>query len=140
LHFETALNLVWLVLGLVAVSSTVRVSLRESVKPKRTPAWLHIIGMGLIVAALFPYISATDDVLRVEHFSAQHDDRHPGKHSRTENLVRLYETIDNPLVCRSPEVAITVFFIFLIFTPVPRLIHRIAPLEAGRSPPALEAL
>ena len=130
----------WLLLGLVAVGSTVRVSLRESVKPKRTPAWLHIIGMALIVAALFPYISATDDVLRAEHFSAQHDDRHSGKHSRTENLVRLYEIIDNPLVCRSPEVAITIFFIFLIFTPVPRLVHRIAPLQAGRSPPALQAV
>ena len=132
--------MVWLVLGLVAVATTIRVTLRERAGSKHASAWLHIVGVGLIVAALFPYISATDDLLRAQHFSAQQDHRHPGKHSRTENLVRLYETIDNPLVCRSPEVAITIFFIFLIFTPVLRLVHRIAPLQAGRSPPALEAL
>ena len=125
-----------MVLGLVAVASTVRATLRESLNPKRAPAWLHIVGVGLIVAALFPYISATDDVLRVEHFSAQHDHSHPGKQSRNQSLMRLYETMDNPLVCRSPELAVTVFFIFLIFTPVLRVVYRIAPLQAGRSPPA----
>jgi hypothetical protein len=140
LQFETALNLVWLVLGLVAVASTIRVRLSETADCKRAPAWLHVVGVGLIVAALFPYISATDDVLRVEHFKAQQDQRHSGSQSRSQNLMRLYETMDNPLVCRSPELAITVFFILLIFTPAPRLIHRIAPLRAGRSPPPMVAV
>lgn len=135
MHFETALNVVWLLLGVFALASTVRAELRRSAEPKRAPAWLHIVGVGLIVAALFPYISATDDVLRIEQFNAQHDRRHSGKQSRTDDLIRLYETMDTPLVCRTAEVAITLFFVCLIFTPVLRAINRIAPSPSGRSPP-----
>jgi len=130
---------VWLVLGVAAVASTVRIVLREPVDSRRAPAWLHIVGVGLIVAALFPYISATDDVLRIEQFKAQHDQRHSGTQSRSQSLLRLYETMDNPLVGRSPEIAITVFFVFLVFTPAPRPTYRIPPLQAGRSPPLMPA-
>lgn len=139
MHVEAALNVIWLVLGLVALASTVRVALRRSGEPKRAPAWLHVVGVGLIVAALFPYISATDDVVRIENFNARHDHRHPGRHSRTDDLTRLYETMDTPLVCRTAEVVITFFFVSLTFTPVLRAIDRIAPFEAGRSPPQTAA-
>src|SRR5581483_3701098 len=108
---------------------------RRSANSRRGPAWLHIVGVGLIVAALFPYISATDDVLRVEHFNAQHDQQHPSKQNRMNDLMRLYETMDSPLVCRTTEVVMTLFFVSAVFTPVLRAIDRIAPFEAGRSPP-----
>ena len=137
MHFETALNLIWLLLGLFALASTCRATLRKNADPRSGSAWLHIIGVGLIVAALFPYISATDDVLRIEHFQAQHNQSHPGKHSRTDDLVRLYETMDTPLVCRVAEVVITFSFVSLISTPVLRAIDRIAPSPSGRSPPAI---
>ena len=140
MYFETALNLVWLLLGLVALASTIRVRLRPSPEPKRAPAWLHIVGVGLIVAALFPYISATDDVVRIEHFNAQHNHaqhnrRHPGKAGHNDDLVRLYETMDTPLVGQAPEVVVQFYFVALTFTPVLHAIDRIAPREAGRSPP-----
>lgn len=139
MRFETALNVVWLSLGLFALASTVRAELRRSAGAKRRLTWLHIVGVGLIVAALFPYISATDDIVRIEHFNAEHGPHHTGKQSRTDDLMRLYETMDSPLVSRVCEVAFTLFFISLVFTPVLRVMDRIAPFRAGRSPPATAA-
>ncbi len=134
MYFETALNVVWLSLGLCALAGAVRLAFREDAPRRQRCAWLHIVGVGLIVAALFPYISATDDVLRAEHFNAQHSQGHPGK-THTDDLMRLYETMDTPLVCRATEVTMTLSFISLVFAPVLQLIDRITPFQAGRSPP-----
>lgn len=94
-----------------------------------------MVGVALIVVALFPYISATDDVLRIERFNAQHDSTNPHKQTPSDDLMRLYETMDSPLVCRISEIVLTFFFISVVFTPIRMLIDRIAPLQAGRSPP-----
>jgi hypothetical protein len=134
-HFETTLNAAWLLLGLLALGCTAHAAFRRRPDERRAPAWLHIVGVGLIVAALFPYISATDDIVRIEHFSSQHNGSHPGKQSKTDDLVRLYETMDTPWVCPVSAVALIFFFISLVFAPLARLIERIAPFEAGRSPP-----
>jgi hypothetical protein len=145
-HFEAALNLLWVSLGLVALAVTAR-SVRgrrhcaiTAAYPRAGAAgWLHVVGVCLIVVALFPYISATDDVLRIEHFNAQAGQQHskiPGKHSQTDNLILLYKTMDTPLVCTVREVVLVFFFISLVFTPVPRLLERMQPQESGRSPPA----
>lgn len=138
MHFEAALNLVWLSLGVLAFAGAIHNTFRDSTgAEQRHRRWLHIVGVGLIVAALFPYISASDDILRVEHFNAQHQNGHSGKHSQNDDLIRLYETMDSPLVCRVCEIALTFCFISLIVTPVARQIDRIAPSEAGRSPPVI---
>lgn len=135
MHFDTTLNLVWLVLGLLAFLGTTHATFRYSGVETRRSRWLHIVGVALIVAALFPYISATDDVLSIEHFQAQHDSQHPTKQHQNDNLIRLYETLDTPLVCAYCEVELTFLFVALVFTPVKRLIEGIAPFRAGRSPP-----
>lgn len=135
MHFETALNVIWLLLGLLALACTAHAVFRRTPDERRAPAWLHIVGVGLIVAALFPYISATDDVLRIEHFSSQSDPHHAGKQTKTDDLIRLYEVMDTPLACPVSRVVLTFFFISLVFVPLVRLLDRIAPLQAGRSPP-----
>ncbi len=137
MHFDAALNLVWMLLGLLALIGTIRAALRRHPSETSAPAWLHIVRVALIVAALFPYISATDDVLRIEDFNSQHGHQHPSKESRNHNLMRLYETMDTPLVCPTCEVSLTFFFISLVFTPLVTALERIAPLRAGRSPPTL---
>ena len=136
MHFDATLNLIWVLLGLLALASTVRASRGHT----RQCRWLHIVGVALIVAALFPYISATDDVLSIEHFKAQHDSTHPGKKTQNDSLMRLYETMDTPLVCPVCELAVVLLFISVVFSPVIRLIERIAPFQAGRSPPLLPSL
>lgn len=134
MHFETALNLAWLSLGLFALASAFRAAFHTRTHSKWHSAWLHVIGVGLIVAALFPYISATDDEVRLANFNSQHEHQHSGK-QRTDDLMRLYETMDTPLVCRTSQVVVILCFIALVFTPVLRTIDRIAPFRAGRSPP-----
>ncbi len=135
MRFEAALNLVWLLLGVIALASTIRAALRRSSEEKRASAWLHIVGMALIVAALFPYISATDDVVRIEHLTAQENSHHPAKKSGTDDLIRLYETMDTPLVARIPVLIFTLFFISFVVAPTIRLVGHFAPADGGRSPP-----
>ena len=135
MQFETALNLAWLLFGALALACTANATFRRKPDERRAPAWLHIVGVGLIIAALFPYISATDDVVRIEHFSSQHETHHSSKQNKTDNLVRLYETMDTPWICPVAEVALIFFFISLVFIPLARRIERVAPFEAGRSPP-----
>lgn len=139
MHFETALNLAWGVLGLLALIRTIRASFGRSASHNRAPAWLNIVGVALIVAALFPYISATDDVLRIEHFSAQQDHHHPSKKHSNNDLIRLYETMDTPLVSPAVVLAFTLFFISLVIAPVSAPLEHNEPFESGRSPPALPA-
>jgi hypothetical protein len=135
MQFDTALNLVWVVLGLVALTTTARAALGRPSRSQNSPAWLHIVGVALIVASLFPYISATDDALRTEHYAAQHEQGSAGKHSRIDNLMRLYEAMDHPVLCQAREIVLVVFFVSLIFAPAFEALSRIAPNRAGRSPP-----
>jgi hypothetical protein len=134
-QFDIALNVAWFLLGTFALAGTIRAAVKRAPQDRRSSAWLHVVGVGLIVAALFPYISATDDVLRVEHFNSQHDRQHSGKQSRTDDLMRLYETLDSPLACRSCEISVIFCFFAIIVLPVASAATRIAPLQAGRSPP-----
>lgn len=137
MHFETALNVVWLVLGVLALAFTAHAALRRKGDGGHGPAWLHVVGVGLIVAALFPYISATDDVVRIEHFHSQHGSHHSGKQSKTEDLIRLYEALETAWISPVAQIPLVFFFIALVFAPPTRLIERTGPLEAGRSPPLL---
>lgn len=135
MQFEAALNVVWLLLGVWALAFTAHAAFRRKPAYRRASAWLHVVGVGLIVAALFPYISATDDVVRIEHFSSQHDSHHSGNQSKTDDLIRLYEAMETAWVSPVSQAPLIFFFIALVFVPLVTLIERIAPFEAGRSPP-----
>jgi hypothetical protein len=133
--FETSLNLVWLLLGIIALTCTIRSTYSKRVFYVPRRAWLHIVGTGLIVAALFPYISATDDVLRIEHFSEQQKQAGTSRNSQTNNLMRLYQTLDTPVIADARHVTLTFFFVMLVSTLLVQLIDRSTPLQSGRSPP-----
>ncbi len=133
MQFDTTLNVTWLLLGLTAFFATIATGIRRA--DRRASAWLHIVGVALIVAALFPYISATDDSVQLEQFHAQHDRHHSGKQSQKNDLIRLYETMDSPLLCRTHQVAITLCFVSLVQDVTITCVERIAPLVSGRSPP-----
>jgi len=140
-QFDTTLNVIWSVLSLLALAGTARSCVRRHV----CKLWLHVMGMALILAALFPYISATDDVLRIDDLSAQLQQRteaqSPGHHSKTpehrrnQDLLRLFETMDHPVVTQPAVLAFSVFFVALVFSSVSRIIERGAPNPFGRSPP-----
>jgi hypothetical protein len=135
--FESYLNLVWLLLGIIALTCTIRSTYakRAFCVPRR--AWLHVVGTGLIVAALFPYISATDDVLRIEHFSEQQKPISTSRNSQTNDLMRLYQTLDTPVIAGTTQATLTFVFVMFVNTLLVQLIDRSTPLQSGRSPPCL---
>ncbi|HEY7210977.1 MAG TPA: hypothetical protein VH477_11945 [Bryobacteraceae bacterium] len=149
MQFDTALNSVWLVLSVLALANTLRA--RRFGTQRHAPAWLHVSGVALILAALFPYISATDDVLRIQHMHLQDaavrhvqgNQHEPGKgsspegkkKSSTDALIRLYETMDTPVVDSAPEISFALFFVALVTAPVWQSITREVALKSGRSPP-----
>jgi hypothetical protein len=129
-HFDTALNLVWFALGIFACASAVRVTRRYG--------GFRIAGTALVVAALlFPYVSATDDVLRIEHLRGKTSHSSSSHRTPNDDLIRLYQTMDTPLVAAVLSVFCTLFFVLLIGTSAARRIDRGAPFESGRSPPRL---
>jgi hypothetical protein len=135
-RFDTTLNLLWACLGLLALIGTFRICLRSK-KESGKSRWLLFIGVASIVAALFPYVSATDDVLRIDRFNSQHATPDGTKrHTKADDLVRLFETLDTPLVCR--VAGISLIFVFVAFVPAyfETGIDRSVPLASVRSPPS----
>ncbi len=126
-QFDVALNLVWVVLGLIVLGAAVGA---------QNQRWLRIVGTCLIVAALFPYISATDDVVRMDYAQSQQHSHQP---TTSDNLMHLYQSMDTPIISDVPALVLTVFFVAFVFTPTTVRVSRHSPRVAGRSPPALLA-
>jgi hypothetical protein len=139
-QFDNALNLLWLLFGLSAITATVRSRVRRSsVLNARAPVCLHLCGVALILATLFPYISATDDVLRIEHMNTEHrpDHQHEGKRAASDTLMRLYEAMDAPLIATVKQILLSLIFLSLVIAPVLTGVDRKSPQLTGRSPPTL---
>jgi hypothetical protein len=134
LRFDTALNLVWVLLGGMALMCTLCAS-RRGTRQFSLSRLFEVVGVASVVLALFPYISATDDILRIEQLASQqeHQQNNVGHGN---NLLRLFETVDQPVISRCCQVALTLFFLELVVIFQRGLVTRVAPLTAGRSPPA----
>ena len=138
MQFEIALNAAWIGLSVFALASTLRTRLRTSRSVHLAPVWLHVCGVALILAALFPYISATDDILRIEHMDMQqkHDHGQPSNRKTTnDGLMRLYEAMDTPLVSAVRPVTFSTFFVGLVVIPAIAMASTYSPAASGRSPP-----
>lgn len=133
--FDAALNALWVLLGATALAWTLCARSRSAPDRSLRATSLHVIRLALVLAALFPYVSATDDVVRIQNFDQQHAQRHPARQDQNKNLIRLYETMDTPLVCRVQEITLVMFFVALVITPVAKWSSRSEPAESGRSPP-----
>jgi hypothetical protein len=134
-HFETALNCAWLLLAAIALVSTIGVVRRGRSRAETFSAWLQLVGVASVVLALFPYISATDDLLRIANAVPQSKQSEPGQRAPAADLLRLYETADAPLVCQACRLTVTFFTVWLIVVPVKAAVTRSMPLQSGRSPP-----
>jgi hypothetical protein len=101
----------------------------------------RLVSIALVLGTLFPYISATDDLLRAEHLHVQAEHRHlngtPSQQNQTDDLLRLYETMDSPLVGSIYLLVFALCFVALVFYPRIHAANRLAPHTAGRSPPCL---
>ena len=138
MQFDAALNLLWLLFALSAITGTLRSRLRRSSRMStRGPVRLHVCGVALILTTLFPYVSATDDVLQIEHMNRQHvpGHQHQGKRTASDTLIRLYEAMDTPLVAAVKQISLFLVFVSLVIAPVLTGVDRKPPLLTGRSPP-----
>jgi hypothetical protein len=132
--FDVILNAVWLLLGTAAFAFM----LTRAARGKASP--LCCIGVGLIMAALFPIISATDDVIRIQHLERTHRptkaDSENKDHTRTsENLIRLYEAMELPLAVAPVKIAFTLVFAFLVTSLCNACARQRTVSQGGRSPP-----
>jgi hypothetical protein len=135
LQFDATLNLAWALLGILALLGTVCASRHDARHSSRRRQLFEAVGVASIVIALFPFISATDDVLRVEQYASQHDNQQsPSGHHN--DLLRLFETADHSLVARCSQVGLTLVFLEPIIVVACSSASRIVPLTAGRSPPS----
>jgi hypothetical protein len=133
--FETILNAAWLVMGFLALAA---ILVRA---PKSKSSVSCLIGVALIIATLFPVISASDDVIRIQHLdrtnSAQQKDSSSGNHKRTtDNLIRLYEAMESPMAVSPVRIDFVLLFAFLVFVSFIFYIQKRTIAESGRSPPS----
>jgi hypothetical protein len=133
LQFDAILNLAWAVLGALALLRTFCASRRVARQSSRRRQLFEAVGIASIIIALFPFISATDDVLRVEQYAAQHQQSPGGHHS---DLIRLFETADHSLVTGCSQIGLTLVFLELVLVLPYSCASRVTPLSAGRSPPS----
>jgi hypothetical protein len=148
-QLDTALNTIWLALSVLAFAGTLR-ALRVN---KRThgPAWFQVSVAAVILAALFPYVSATDDLLRIKHWQQPKEQlqqtgvhrhelhegssRDSASNKPADTLIRLYEMMDTPLAGPVPSSAFTFFFIALVVVSALPVFGREMTRRSGRSPP-----
>lgn len=136
MHIDSTLNLVWAGLGLAALVLMAWVDYRNhGVRPVRSRL-LRLVGVALVVTALFPYISATDDVLQIEHVAAEMGGHERStQHQHLNDLLRLYDTIDNSLMTHGCSFSLALVFLSLVINPVFERSERSTPNFGGRSPP-----
>jgi hypothetical protein len=120
-RFDTALNLLWLLLGLLALVATLRT--------KKKRFGLQIVGVALVIAALFPFISASDDLLRIEQATQQR--------SANDHLIHLYMNMETPMAVSAPKLTFVSCFLLLVEPLLGKSIERSTPIRIGRSPPYL---
>ncbi len=99
------------------------------------PQWLQLVGVASIVVALFPYISASDDLVRIANARPQTQQQGSAPHSPASDLLRLYEVTDAPLVVHVCSLAITFVFVCLVVIAEKSVLGRSAPKPSGRGPP-----
>jgi hypothetical protein len=139
-ELDLILNMVWALLGVLALAAVFIADARERCLRPFHSRVLHLIGTALVVTALFPYISATDDVVQIEHASsdaAQHDKQSSGQHHQGNDLWRLYDANDHSIGESCIYVAPSFSFVSIVVTPVPATAEFTIPQTAGRSPPVL---
>jgi hypothetical protein len=132
--FESILNSAWLVMGVTALI----VLCARSFKARNTVSCC--IGVALIAATLFPIISASDDVIRIQHLerahqTGQNSGNNAGHKRTTENLIRLYEAMESPLVPAAVRICFVLFFIFLVRPLCAANVLQCTMANGGRSPP-----
>jgi hypothetical protein len=134
--FDLTLNLVWALLGAIALLIA-RADLKNRAASSFASRLFHFIRTALVVAALFPYISATDDMLQIEHVSAELGDheKRPDHHSNGHDLWRVFDSNESSVASSSFRLVIAFASVGIVIATVVRSLDSFSPTGSGRSPP-----
>ena len=78
----------------------------------------------------------SDDVLQIEHVAAEMGGHERStQHQHLNDLLRLYDTIDNSLMTHGCSFSLALVFLSLVINPVFERSERSTPNFGGRSPP-----
>ncbi len=97
--------------------------------------WLRLVGVASIVIAVFPYISASDDLVRISNARPQTEQQSSTSHNPASDLLRLYEVIDTPLIGHVCSLVVTFIFLCIVVVAEKAALGRSAPKPSGRGPP-----
>jgi len=144
--FDTALNLVW---ALVGAGSLVVLAARDVFC--RIPFWdrcRRALVVFIACVALFPCVSASDDMVQFEHL--QVSPRTGGEVvgalpvKRAEKpalyLARLLESLENFQISTARQLLLTLCLLALVGTFSDQGVERPLPSRLGRSPPAFASI
>jgi hypothetical protein len=143
-HANSLLNLAWLALCIAAFTWFLLSTKRRGVSSRRL-----VLGRGLALAlaliSLFPYVSASDDSVRLALLNAQASANNSGRsawsarHASTEMLailVGLLEVLESAQVSAVLALAVALCVFSLALAVPPDSLDRFLPSCAGRAPPA----
>lgn len=139
--FDTALNLVWAVVGAVALGALAARDLRC-----RVPLWercRRALAVFIACVALFPCVSASDDLVRFERLQVSAQTARavasPLPEKRGEKpsfyLARLLESLENFQISTARRFLVTLCFLALVGAFSHQSVERPLPCPLGRSPP-----
>ena len=144
--FDTALNLVWVLVGTAALGA---LAARDVCR--RVPLWnrcRRALAVGIACVALFPCVSASDDLVQFERLKASSLRGDQGIDAfsvkRVEKpalyLARLLESLENFQISSAHRLLFTPRLLALVGTFSNQGVERPLPSRLGRSPPALAFL
>ena len=131
------LNLIWLCLGAAALFATRGCRPMGETKRFRSFRFISVV---LVIAALFPYISALDDTLQLAQLGraagarSWTQKRAPDSHHANE-LVWLFESMGDSVLAPAPAIAPRFSYLKLVSVPDFTELGRPSPPSLGRSPP-----
>jgi hypothetical protein len=138
--FETALNVLWCAIGVVALLG-LYFSERRKESRDTTGRLRRTVAVLLTTVSLFPCVSATDDEFCFSLLQSR-----TGKHGGVgaplpedardkANLGRILETLDHYQICSPYSFAVIFWFIGLVLLATNLITVRARLQRAGRSPP-----
>ena len=105
--------------------------------------WIQFVGAVAIAGALFPYVSATDDLVWMENLSSRtehQEGRNAGTSNASSSLLALYHAGEAFLISRNIRIACVFVFLAMTLALVIRSFDCSRVHASGRSPPAFAAV
>ena len=136
--FDVALNLAWLGLGSLILALTIGAS-RYLKGRNSVPYWLRIAGAVAIAGALFPFVSATDDLVRMEAIASPTEHQDTRNTGSNNSLLHLYQATEAFLTSGAIRIPYTPVFFAIPRSIAPQSLGYVRLHIAGRSPPHLPA-